>query len=693
MEIGGLNIQKYGGIAGEIEQDRTRRFRDLFDSGRGARFIWDANWACSLLLYHGKHWITEGRTRTTSGGRTTLRMLPADQTDGGPDDVRVTVNRIRDITDEITSILQPNPDAWKCLFEPDGRDATRSAEDLALEQSVWEDYCRHTPPAEIFLSVNRRRNQCGSGLWKAVPDTSHPYGWDLVEVPPDRMIWDPANTQSDLEKHNEWADTMAWPAEDVSRAYGLEFPKPDQLPTLGSLRAFESATRGAQATRVPGADESKVPAVLLTEYYWPGPPRPGKRPRWSWLTLFIHTGTAAAQMHILWDGPNPYGKCPFLKVDFGDSLLSPWGTGVPLLQKPENQILNQAMTHVIRHLLTVQAIKQFYAQGSIENPRSALSPKVGGIVEIKKVGTDWAWPQYSKPPDLNQVSWQLVALMPEMMAQKAHLRDVMMGITSPRGESNAAILSKLGQAGRTFVTLKQQDEERIRRFLTYHVRFLCETAPAPRLLEAVGPDRERLALRALSRRPRVQTRISVSIRPGLAKTPQEKEQSLKQWASLGLFDAEALKWEIFQQTGEAVTAEQYDAAAAAAQENAMLLAGATAEDVDAVNFEPHWVHIPVHRQLINHRRLDSRITPDVVTETIMHLADHYEEWGDEKLVDFGLQAQGNQGAAGMVAQATGAMVGRTPVGGAMAAPEASPVQYGARELANQAQAVPVGAEA
>lgn len=670
----------FGAVPPEIEAEETKAFRRLYDSCRGRRFILDAACAVGIAMTEGQQWlIDEAYSQNTASGRTVLRLLP-ERTDPGVDNVRITLNRIRDITEEVASLTRIEPGGWEGRFESDPRDPAMTQVQLHIERAVWREYRKTVMLHAEAEQANTWRSQCGSGLIKAIPDRSNPFGWDLAMVPLDRILWDPHCKSQEPAQHLEWGDSCAWNAEDATKAYGIKFKKPDDLPTVGSLRAFDGALGAMRGIASGSEDESRAPGVLVTELY---------RRNWKTLSLFVHTGTGEGQSHLVWYGPNPYGACPYLKFDLGLSLLSPFGVGVPLRLKADQQFYNLALTAILRHLLTVSAVRWLYEEGTVTNPQSVFSPRVGGLIPVKAVKDKIeVLPQMIQPPNMNATAWQLAGMLPTMMEEKAHLRPVMFGITSPRGESGQAIEQKIGQAGRVYAALAENDGERVSRFLTHHIKHLCNTAPIPVLMNACGAGLQGALMERLQQGRVIDASIKVSLPAGTIqpRTAAEKRSDLERWAALlpGAFDPDTLKYEIFKQTGEPVTSDQELALANASEENLRFMSGQPAEAVDAKHFEPHDIHVRTHKQIVLARHTGA-IPDEVVAQVELHILDHLEEAGDEAALQFANMAEG-QGQLGATEAAQMGTMPETVRSGSMAAPVPTNAQYGARDTTRRAKA-------
>ena len=390
-------------------------------------------------------------------------------------------------------------------------------------------------------------------------------------------------------------------------------------------------------------------------------------------------------MQVVWDGPNPYGACPYLKWNFGKSLVAPWGLGIGARVRGEQQLFNLAATHIVRHMLTTSHVPWIYEEGTVTDPARAFSPRVGGLIGVKRTRAEPVSiiPQRAQPPNLNAIADKVVAEMPALLSEKLHFRPVMQGVTSPRGESGDAIREKLSQAGRVFEQQAEEDGESTKRFLTHHVMFLCNKGPRKALFDAVGPHLQNVLMEQWQRAgATITTNITLRLPDGSIqpRTRAEKKQDLKDAVALKALDPRRLIWELYKATGDSITSGQAAAVTVAASENRMLIEGAAADQIGAVHFENHDVHISVHKELLNLRHLDPRMTPDVEGQTALHINEHFIEWGDEFLLQYGLDAEAS-GQAGAVAQVESEIAGGgSPQQGAMVAPTPAPAQYRQRNM-------------
>ena len=661
-----------------VEREERQRLEKLWNSARPWRFLMDSAWAMGIALVEGQHWINEQRGGpSTSKGRSTFTVY-RENSDPSVDNLRVTLNRTRDLTEEVSALCRIDPTGWEGEFTIADNGTHGGHIQVLLDKAIWRDYLATINLPAVAAVQNEWMVTCGTGLLKAIPDKENEFGWDIVHAALDRMVWDPANRSPDIATHNEWADSCAWPAEDVTRAYGIYFDE-KKLPSLGSLRAFTNTVGAIRGIDMPWQSESQTPGVLLTEYY---------SQRWKKLSIFVHTGVGANQAKMVWSGPNPYGACPYLKRDLGTSLLHPWGIGVPFRVKADQKIYNIVMTSIVQHLVTASAVRWIYEENTVRNPSEAFSPRVGGPIAFSPSRTDSPFePRMVQPPNMNSTAWQLANMMPTLMDDMMHIRPVMLGYSSRRGESGQALAAKVAQAGRFYTQLVEIDDVRTARFLTHHNRVICnQLNRLPRLLQAVGTRLENVLLERARKGTIIGQEVKLGLPPGSIqpRTPQEKQAMTLQLASLKVLDAEEIKYQLFQQTGTPVTSDQDKAIANAAMENEMFLSGISAQQIDAKNYEPHWPHIYTHKQLIQERH--SNGIPDaVIREVQWHIADHFDEMKEEDY-QRGLDAMASQGNPQAMQQTSESMMGDTPMSGQMAAPLASPADYAAREQANSATA-------
>lgn len=674
-----------------VAEERRKAFRTLYDGCRGQRFFFDAFWAKGIALVEGRHWLEEAAV-STSHGRRTLRIHP-ERYDPGIDMVRVTLNWTRPLALDIAALLRVDPEGWRMQFEPDARNLVGSSGEIAVMRRVWRDFVTQD---EVDLPgehdrANHWRVQAGSGLLKMVPDSHCIYGWNIVHVPLDRMVWDVGNVSPEIERHCQWADTMAWPVEEIERQYGFEldaeFKK--NLPTLSQLRAFGEMMFNIRSLQPPGSGDSRTKAVLITEFW---------DDYWKRLTIFIHAGPSSKQWKVVWDGPNPYAGCPFLKLDFATTILAPWGVGVPHIVETPQKVDALAITNVLRHLLTTAAVHWIYEKGSVVDPATVFSPRVGSPIEYDSNFGKLKPPYPMEAPNIPAIAGQLVTMMPQVGRDMAHLPPVMAGKPTGTREAAQAIRARIAQAERPFTAIAERDGERYRRYFTRLVRFLVNRATLPVLLDAVGPELHATLMRMAQRTPRLKARIVVTVpRDAIQpRTPGERKHEIMQWASLKLMSPEEARHEIARVTGRPLTSIEEAALSNADEENRAFLDGAVAYteerqaagiawDIDAKHGDPHDLHIRSHDWVIMNRH-QLNLPEPVVTELELHRVDHLEQMGDEAAVRAGvaMEAQGQFGATEAAIEATGQGMPGSPLQGSLAAPEALPTDYARRDTEREA---------
>ncbi len=683
-------------ITPESNDERIAAYKDVYDGCRAARFFYDAYWLLGIAMTEGQHWIEENAYSSSKGGRV-VHAYPENYSPGSAE-IRVTLNMIRPLVANISAMTRVAPEGWNLQFDPDPRDPIGGAEDLSLAERVWQHFLSQPQvdlAGEAHLA-NQWRVQTGGGLLKIVPDQKCIYGWNIVHVPNDRMIWDVAWSNPDPWRHPKWIDCAAWPASEVQKRYGIEF-SPDTLKNLPKMRdlcAFTEMTNTVRSLRPGEAYQSMTPAVLLSEFFDDDYARE---------TVIMHTGTGNGQMHVAWDGPNPLGFCPYLKLDFGTSLLGPWGPGIPHIVKAPQQIYNLVNTMFVRNVTACGAPRYVYEEGTITAPEQAFAPRMGAPLAWNRQGRPEAQaPRVLEPPQISQTAAFLTNSMPSVMQDMSHLEPVLRGETSKRGESRLAIDAKVSQAQRPFSAIEEQDFSRYQKTFTAFAQFLVENAPSAVLLEAAGPELRQVALDALQRRPRMNTRPVVSVpRDSIhPRTTAEKKSDMADAVARGAMSPAEYRYEVAKQLGRPLTALERMAITNASRENLQLLAGARSHapgrpewDLEAKSGELHDVHKRVHAIIINARHTMG-LADAVVDETILHGFDHDAEQLDEvevqSAITMAAQGMGQQGQAALEAETAeemGQVPQQTPLGGAMAAPEATSGEYAGREAGTPAAAM------
>ena len=74
----------------------------------------------------------------------------------------------------------------------------------------------------------------------------------------------------------------------------------------------------------------------------------------------------------------------------------------------------------------------------------------------------------------------------------------------------------------------------------------------------------------------------------------------------------------------------------------------------------------------------------VVEEVQLHIADHYDELGEERFQKYAVEMEG-QGAAGATEQANANLLNETPASGSLSAPPATSLDYDRRDTTQRAQ--------
>jgi len=684
-------IRPLGGewVEPDDAEDRKKAWRILHESCRSARFYMDTFWATGIALVEGKHWLETDAASVQRGSSRKVVVYPEQYGSGG-EEIRATLNWTRPLATDVASILRVDPNGWALQFDPDGRDLSGSAMDVAVSERVWRDFL-HQPAVDISGQddlKNHWRVQAGSGILKAHPDAHCPYGWNISMVPLDRMFWHGGECNPDPARHRQWADCTAWPVETVERLYGITFTDEmkNALPTLSALQAFDEMLQGIRSVNEQVAGNSQAKALLVTEFYddW-----------FDRLTMLAHTGSGANQCIVLWDGPNPYrmpdghGLCPYLKNDFALSLLSPWGVGVSHVVQTPQMVTALVVTNILRHQVTCTANRWLYQTGTIADPETAFSPVVGAPLEFTGNSGKDLLPQMIKPPDISALTKDVLMFMPQFGRDSASVPPVMRGGSSGSREAAEALRTRIAQAERPFSAIEERDLRAYQRFFTQFVRFLVETAPVELFVAACGEELQTAALDMVRRAPRLRHRVIASVPRDAVqpRTANERKREIMEWASLKLMTPDEARYEVAQVTGKPLTSREQQGIINATMEGRAFIEGATADQIHALHWEPHDIHVRTHQQLLTNRH-SANLDPSVQQEISLHILDHYEQWGDEQELQGAMMmaAQGQVGAVEAVqGQSFGDEMPNSPAQGSLAAPQPQPSDYQRRETERAAQ--------
>ncbi len=208
------------------------------------------------------------------------------------------------------------------------------------------------------------------------------------------------------------------------------------------------------------AAQSKMPAVLVYEFFFQDADIEQK---WPW-QLFAYldptqeTGERALQ--LLHFGRSPFWNLCFHFLHYSKNVHGPWATGLPLLEKSVQDVINVAASTKLRVMIDHGTPQWMYQEGTIDkgavsktfSNRSDLPIKWTAIKPTDKP------PVRVQPPGANPITDDFLFNLESMARKQANLADVQFGQMVKRGQSGEAYQTVAEQADAVLADMRKDDE-------------------------------------------------------------------------------------------------------------------------------------------------------------------------------------------------------------------------------------------
>jgi len=579
------------------QEEALERLRRLRKSAMANRAYYDAWWTLAKVYDHGAQW---GYINRSVRG-TVVRNLRA-VTDPRRTDLRVTVNRIHADVTKLVAATMPERIKYDLLQRSVKYKSISITGKLALDRHLEEiralDVLREKDWARYVMGTGIvRRTLAQKGKAARVRDdlSIRNFRPGLATIFPHEIIRDPAaNTLRPHENEviyvHEKPRTTNW----VARNFGVHI-KTDA--TLGRLLEFQRQLQSAGAHGVDrGALDSREKAVIVYEAYYQDPDHERD---WPWVLYgVLNPSDKSGMIEPLKPGliPNPFFGLPFHHFHYDVEIQAPWARGVPHVLMQGQDIFNIGMTWMVR-MMQEGSGKWRVQKGtmsSTEATRMLNNRNSEPLWWTKNVPTDSA-PDRAPPPTINPAAADMINTMPDLMKSQVNLTDVQFGQSSKRGESAAALATKLAAANEPLEMIRRNDDLEIERLL--YGMYVDLTNPTRARLDQfrklVGPDIADSRIRELVRVPPTEAISSVKVHPSTTRpqTPADVRAGIVALHSAQVFGDEPssvrVRWEAMLR-GQPVDTEMKRNYDKQLIEIAMLVAG---EDVRVNMSDNHDYHI------------------------------------------------------------------------------------------------------
>lgn len=432
-----------------------------------ARAYYDTFWTLATVYDHGNQW---GSVNWRTGG-SEVRFLKH-ITDPQREDVRVAINEIHSKVVRLEAALAPN----QLDFELTPK--THSGRTIATTGRIlMRQHLENIRALEILRGKNASRLVLGSSIVRRTltsPGSPIPVpgGGEIRNikpglslVAPHEIIRDPSANSTNWEQDEEIIGhekprTLAW----VKRNFGVEIQTDSRM---GDLMDYQRQLAAAIGRPAQFTYDSKAPAVVVYEWYFQDP---DVNVPWPWV-LFAYmdpknSGKSVDGLVPLFFGKNPFHGCPLHGFHFDQILNAAWGRGVPHLGMGPQDVMNLAVTWLVRFMQS-GAGKWRYVKGSIEPNEVArvLSNRIDVPIPYSQPMTGSPAPDRVPAPQMNPAMLEILGQAPGWMKKALNMSDVQQGDVSKRGESASAIEGRLEQANATIEKVRKDDDLETQRML------------------------------------------------------------------------------------------------------------------------------------------------------------------------------------------------------------------------------------
>lgn len=457
--------------------------------------------AVYMLYTYGSQW---GRLGVgTRGGQSVRRLKPIWDPDSP--NVRCAVNEIRRCVQKINSRLEPRKLEFDVLA-----DSPASNDRIAARvgQKRMDAFCREVNARRYLRAGVRWRTVLGSvivrrtmwtkgkvallrdpdnkpqerkdGSYRTIRTFGH--GWQIC--PPYEFIRDPAANDPTFEGENYIGHEKPVPVDHVVRFYGKgALPRGEGNEIKGTMGRYmhvqQLIYRATNTMAGARPDDSKTPALLLSEHFFRDPDAEGEND-WPWRLLAYRDayGTEANQeLHRLEFGRNPYQDLPMHHFVYDAVPAHAWGSGIPEQTIGRQNLINLGWTGFLRsHLLHSGGFLMVEKDAIVGEITDLLAQRYNKPIEVNPGARHWPPIVRETGPGIDQVSATFIQRGPEMIENSLNLSAVQWGITSKRGESSKAVERKQEQADTPITARIDEDEITTNELLTGTLYDIGKTA-------------------------------------------------------------------------------------------------------------------------------------------------------------------------------------------------------------------------
>ncbi len=656
-------------------KDAMDRAKALLRDSANVRAHWDAFWAMEMVYDTGEQWgyVSE------KGGNLGLNQLKRIIDPNRPD-VRVTMNRVHQDVNKITSVLSPQ--RVNGTVQGTGgtsaysRSCDRLMEKLLPRIRAMEEFRQMCPIRTVLGSsfIKRTIQAVGGSPGAGAPRAyriglTAGYPWEIVRDPSAKTL-DPGKDEEIV--CHEKPRTVAW----VKRNFGFT---PETSTELGKLLTYQDQLMMAQgAADGRYSTESREKAVMWREFYFQDPDSPGN---WPWVMVaWSDPAKGRTELKVVPNmgksgiSANPHRGLPITFFHFDRIIDSPWSRGVPHLLMEGQDLFNIAWTWLAR-AMSMGIGKWVAEKDRIETPSKMLNnnPRVPLYYTRPPGAQQVTPPQFIAHPPVPTTIPEIIGSVPTVMRDALNMAEVQYGLApGRRGEAGKSYEIRLSQAGSVIEDVRTWDELAYQEVLYGLLVDTITHSTVDQLAELLGPDSPRAAAYALKRaEDPAKEIVAVRLHPSTVRprTQVELEDRFTTLAVQRILTPDEAKTEMYLQGGFSIDTGLERAFDKQQAEIERILAG---DWVPPGVGENHPRHIAYCRLILDSRQAED-FTPDQDGMVRKHMIGHMETMAAEaqlaQQIAMGGQVQQQPGQPSPPSEAfnqppagQGAMAGSTGAG-------------------------------
>ena len=534
------------------KDEAVEKLKTLRSSSAQQRAYFDSFWSLAGVYTYADQWAYIA-PKDNALSVSYLRNI----TDPRREDIRVTMNRIHADVTRLVSELDPMRIDYELVQR-----SVRYLVPKLIGKRFFDKYLKQVHALEILSEKNWARFIIGSMIVRRTLTAQgaerfvaggekrvRNFQPGVALTYPSEMLRDPSASTTNMARDEEIVAqekprTTNW----LKRYFGADVKTQSKLGQLLRFQRQFQAAGGLGLDR--HATASTLPAVLVQETYYQDPDE--VRP-WAW-AMFSYCDPSVDRDRVIPLGKglvkNPFFGLPFHPYHYDTQIASPWGRGAPHIQIAGQDILNIAITWLVRNMQAGSG-KWMVEKNTMSPPEKArmLNNRLDEVIEYTKQNQYSAAPQRTPPTQVSPAVLDFINGAPTWMKDSLNLSDVQSGKTSKRGESGGAIELKLNQANAPLEMVRRRDDRTTEDLL---MGLYCDVlnprwARLDQVREVLGEDTPDEMVRALLRDDPKKYISHVNLLPSTnrPKTPSEQQQEITTLHGQGVIDnSEDALWEL-----------------------------------------------------------------------------------------------------------------------------------------------------